>query len=102
MAKGDWTEVAPVQQQSLLHRSVLVDLGRRVTLLASGLRDVDGEGAARDVVCAPADDQCVLSLLGRRVRHLVGGRSLFLHRQIVHEMSRRRHHTQRQQRLACN
>jgi len=70
-------------------------------VVSVGLRDVHGEWAARYVVGAPANDQRVLALLRRRVGHLVGGRPLFLYRQVVHQMSRRRHHSQRQKRLTC-
>jgi len=64
-------------------RNTVVDLGD-VYDETGFLRDMDREGTARDVVGAPANDQCVVSLLRRRVRHLVGGRSLFLYRQVVH------------------
>jgi len=67
----------------------------------SSLGDVDGERAARYVVGAPANDQCVVALLRRRVRHLVGGRTLLLDREVVHQVPGWRHHSQRQQRLTC-
>ena len=48
-------------------RNTVVDLGD-VYDETGFLRDMDREGTARDVVGAPANDQCVVSLLRRRVR----------------------------------